>query len=378
MRGHVRKRGKTWCLVVDNGRDPQTCRRRQKWFSGYKTRGEAEDALVDILGKAKRSETLDPDKTPLADYLTAWVEGRRGELAPLSITQYQSVIRTDIAPHALGGTPLAKLRKSHLRAFQRELEQKGLAPATRNVVHAVVHKGLAEAVADDLLAVNPAVGAGAKAKRTPTRRFTVWTDEELRSFLEIVEADRLAGLWRLAVATGARRSELLGCTWLGYDAEARRLTISQQVVPTRGGVTVTPCKTAGSHRTVTLDEETVAWLERHREAQIEEKDAAGLEVYLDNDLIFADAIGRPLNPQRITEAFAKHRSAAGIRPGRLHDLRHSHATHLLTRGIPVHIVAARLGHSSPMITLSTYAHVLPKTDELAADVMAAVLERAAR
>jgi hypothetical protein len=59
----------------------------------------------------------------------------------------------------------------------------------------------------------------------------------------------------------------------GYDAPARRLTISQQVVPTRGGLTITPCKTAGSHRALTLDEETVEWLERHREKQIAEKGA---------------------------------------------------------------------------------------------------------
>ena len=63
----------------------------------------------------------------------------------------------------------------------------------------------------------------------------------------------------------------------------------------------------------------------------------------------------------------------GSRPGRLHDLRHTSPTHLLTAGVPVHIVAARLGHSSPMVTLSTYAHVLPRSDEQAAEVMAAVL-----
>jgi integrase len=372
VRGHVRKRGKTWCVVVDSGQDAETGRRKQKWFSGFKTRGEAEDVLVTILGKLQKGETIDPDKTPLGTYLAKWVKGRRGELAPLSVTQYESVIRCHIAPHVIGRTPLAKLRKSHLRAFQRELEEKGLAPSTRNVTHAVIHKGLAEAVEDDLLAVNPAVGAGAKAKRTKAA-FKVWTETELRSLLETVEDDRLAALWRLAVATGARRSELLGCTWLGYDAQARRLTITQQVVPTRGGVTITPCKTAGSHRSVTLDEETVRWLERHRETQITEKDLAGVDLYQDNDLLFANAIGQPLNPQRITEEFGKHRAAAGIRPGRLHDLRHSHASHLLTRGVPVHIVAARLGHSSPMITLSTYAHVLPKTDEQAAAAMASVL-----
>ena len=372
MRGHVRRRGKSWSLVVDNGRDPTTGKRRQKWFSGFKTRGEAENALITILGRLQRGENVDPDTTPLAVYLKKWVAGRT-ELAPLSVTQYQSMIRCHIDPHAIGGLPLAKVRKSHVRTFQRELEGKGLAASTRNVIHAVIHKGLAEAVADDLLAVNPADGAGARAKRTTTPKFTVWTKEELRSFLQVIEEDRLAALWRLAVASGARRSELLGCTWLGYNAADRRMEISQQVSPTRGGATITPVKTASSNRTVTLDEETVSWLERHRVAQIEEKRLAGSELYEDNDLIFADPTGRPINPQRITEAFGKHRSAAGIRPGRLHDLRHTHASHLLTCAVPVHIVAARLGHSSPTITLSIYAHVLPKTDEQAANVFAGVL-----
>src|SRR5262249_29669157 len=155
--------------------------------------------------------------TPLKQYLSEWVKARRGELAPLSITQYESVIRTHIEPHAIGTMPLAKLRKAHLRAFQRDLEEKGLSASTRNVVQAGIHKGPAEAVEDDLLFANPATGAGTRAKRTKGS-FTVWTDQELRSFLETVEDERLAALWRLAVTTGARRSELLGLTWLGYDA----------------------------------------------------------------------------------------------------------------------------------------------------------------
>lgn len=224
MRGHIRKRNKSWCVIVDAGYDAVTNKRKQKWFSGYKTRGEAEDALVTILGKVQRGETINPDKTRLGEYLGAWVKGRRAELAPLSVTQYESVIRCHISPHVIGRTPLSKLRRSHLRTFQRELEEKGLAPSTRNVIHAVIHKGLAEAVADDLLAANPAVGAGAKAKRTKAA-FTVWTEQELRSFLEVVEDDHLAALWRLAVASGARRAELLGCTWLGYDELAQRLMI---------------------------------------------------------------------------------------------------------------------------------------------------------
>jgi integrase len=138
-----------------------------------------------------------------------------------------------------------------------------------------------------------------------------------------------------------------------------------------GGLTVTPLKTKGSHRTISLDAETLAALEAHRERQFAEGDAAD-NAYQNRDLIFADELGRTISPQRFTQAFAALRKASGIRPGRLHDVRHSHATHLLTEGVPVHIVAASLGHSSPMVTLSVYAQVLPTSDEQAAEVMAAV------
>jgi integrase len=58
--------------------------------------------------------------------------------------------------------------------------------------------------------------------------------------------------------------------------------------------------------------------------------------------------------------------------GTLHVLRHTAATIALTEGVPVHIVAARLG-DDPKTVLSTYAHLLPQSDELAADRVAALI-----
>jgi len=93
MRGHVRKRGRKWAIVLDAGRDADG-KRRQKWHSGFGTKQEAEDALVELLGKRLRGEVIDPDMTPLGEYLTKWVDGRVGELAPLSITQYGASSKT--------------------------------------------------------------------------------------------------------------------------------------------------------------------------------------------------------------------------------------------------------------------------------------------
>ena len=292
---------------------------------------------------------------------------------PVSVTQYRSVVKNHVAGTALGGTPLGKIRRAHVRAHDLELQRKGLAPSTRNVVRAVLSRALSDAVEDDLISTSPCDGVTRSKDRARTpKRFTVWTGDELRTLLEAAEDGRLEALWRVAVTTGARRGELLGLTWLGFSAANGTLSFSQQVVPTRGGATIAECKTKGSHRTIRLDAETVAALEQHRDRQLVERELAG-DAYADRDLIFCDAIGETINPQRLTEAFGVLRKSSGIRPGRLHDVRHSHATHLLTRAVPVHIVAARLGHSSPVVTLNAYAHVLPTGDEQAADVMAAVL-----
>ena len=69
MRGHVRKRGTTWAVVVENGRHPTTGKRRQKWDSGYRTRKEAERALTDILARLERGSYVNPSRQSLATFL---------------------------------------------------------------------------------------------------------------------------------------------------------------------------------------------------------------------------------------------------------------------------------------------------------------------
>ena len=115
----------------------------------------------------------------------------------------------------------------------------------------------------------------------------------------------------------------------------------------------------------------MAALRKHREAQLLERAFAG-EAYVDSDLVFADELGGSIHPQRLTEWFGKHRKAAGLPTGTLHVLRHTAATLALTEGVPVHIVAARLG-DNPNTVLDTYAHLLPQSDEQAAERVAALL-----
>jgi integrase len=74
--------------------------------------------------------------------------------------------------------------------------------------------------------------------------------------------------------------------------------------------------------------------------------------------VVARADGQALQPRTLTHAFVKFVRQHGLQI-RLHDLRHTHATHMLASGVHPKIAQERLGHSSVGITLDLYSHVLP-------------------
>ncbi|MGH2975581.1 MAG: tyrosine-type recombinase/integrase [Solirubrobacterales bacterium] len=367
MRGHIRKRGQKWTVRYDEpGEDGK---RRQRRKGGFATKREAQTFLNEQLQRLGDGSYSQPSKQLLGEYLRCeWLPAVEGTLRPLSVVQYEQTIRLRIVPR-LGGVRLQALSGGHLNSLYGELEQAGLSVSTRRLTHAVLHRALRDAVRWGKLVRNPADMADPPSRGRS--RASAWTAGELRRFLAHVADDRLYALWRLAATTGMRRGELAAVTWRTLDLDAARLSVERQLIPTRGGVSFGPPKSSRSRRTIALDPETVDVLRSHKETQLLERDFAG-ESYDDQDLVFADALGGTVHPQRLTQWFAQHRKAAGSPVGTLHTLRHTAATLALTDGVPVHIVAARLG-DDPKTVLSTYAHLLPQSDELAAERVAALI-----
>ena len=127
---------------------------------------------------------------------------------------------------------------------------------------------------------------------------------------------------------------------------------------------------------VSLDPGTVEVMREHRKQQVAEQLALGKWWQGDDDLVFRAEGGAPLFPSTVSSLMRKLVGAAGLPHARLHDLRHLHATTLLLAGVPVHVVAARLGHADPSITLKVYAHVLREQVAGVAVVFAKAIESA--
>jgi integrase len=116
---------------------------------------------------------------------------------------------------------------------------------------------------------------------------------------------------------------------------------------------------------IALSPLTVSVLREHREKQTLERAMVGASLK-DDDLVFGDIEGKPLLPNTVTHAWIKLVRRVGIKPIRLHDARHSHASIMLKQGVHPKIVQERLGHASIQTTLDTYSHVAPGLQEAAA------------
>jgi integrase len=131
-------------------------------------------------------------------------------------------------------------------------------------------------------------------------------------------------------------------------------------------------KTQAGRRSIPLDASLVALLKSHKARQAAEQLAAG-PAYEANGYLVANELGEPLFPDTISDWFDDKVEAAKLPRIRLHDCRHTAASLLLATGVPVKVVAELLGHSSPTITLSIYAHVMPGMAEEAGEALSASL-----
>jgi integrase len=169
-----------------------------------------------------------------------------------------------------------------------------------------------------------------------------------------------------------RQGELLGLKWADVDLAAGTLAVRHSLQWQREGKYqfVDP-KTARSRRSVHLSQKAVTELRAHKDRQAFTRRDAG-ELWQEQDLVFGDELGGPLAPSHQSATFKTVAEAAKLPVIRFHDMRHTAATILLAKGVHVKLVSEMLGHSTIVLTLDTYSHLIPAMHGDAAAAMDAV------
>lgn len=296
-------------------------------------------------------------RVTLADYAATWT----ARMGPTWRTSTAAGIANSLDKHilpVLGRRPLAGLRKSDVEALCASL---ALAPSTVATVHQHLGQLLAGAVEDGLIVRNPATRARLP-KREPSKAQPVP--------LDVVERiqDALPAWMAVAVPLGVgaalRQGEASGLTVDRVDFLRRTLRVDRQLLSRFVPVPVLgPPKTESSHRTIPLATFLLDALADHLR-----RCPAGPA-----DLVLRSPAGLPLDSDRFGHQWRQACRSAGVPGLRYHDLRHTFASTLLSRGVSVKAVADWLGHASPMITLATYAHLMPADEDVARAVLDAAL-----
>lgn len=234
-------------------------------------------------------------------------------------------------------------------------------------VHTVLNSALNHAVKSFLITRNPA--SFAIQPSLPEKEMDILDEAQVDQFLETATGHRWEMLYQLAILTGMRQMEILGLQWKDMDWSRKTILVDRQLVRTDldSPRFITP-KTRHGRRSIALGPKTIKALKMHRENQrLDAKNAgSSWEKY---DLIFTTANGTPIHHRNLLRNYKALLREAGLPEIRFHDLRHTAASLMLNRGIPVIVVSRILGHARASITLDVYGHLTPTMQDEAARLM---------
>lgn len=351
---------------VYGGLDPVTGKTRQVTRNVRGTVKDANALRAQLLTEvATKGVAVRKSVNELFDAVLEHLEALGREATTLQ--GYRSIARR--AGERFGKLQVGKLRASDLDRYYAELLRGGAKPATVRRQHTFIHRSLAQAVKWDWVRENVA-----DRSTPPTEPFqprALQTADAVVRLIAAAEQSRdpeLAVAFRLLASIGGRRGEICGLRWEDLDLNDAICVIRRAVKQVDGRLIVGDAKTH-QQRIVLLDDGTIDVLRRHlgalerRAAECGTELAAGAYVLSDSP-----AGSEPWKPDRLSQALSRLRDRAGY-TGRLHDLRHWHASQLLGAGEAPVMVAARLGHRDPSTTHRWYAHAMPRADARAATLM---------
>jgi integrase len=371
MTGHIRRRGtNSWRLKFDTGRDPVSGKRNIRFVTVRGTKKQAQAELTKLLAARDTGTLVIPSKTTLAEYLRNWIDvAETLSIAPKTAERYRQLIENQIVPH-LGATPMQEMKPAHVKAWHAALLKPPAPISARTVGHAhrVLHKALADAVRHELLFRNPA--SAVSPPKVAASEMKVLDAHQVRLALEAMRKTSIYPQIAILLLTGMRRGELMGLQWRDIDFDTKRMRIERSVEKTKAaGLRLKEPKTKHGRRAIALSEASIGILHEHRKATLEQRLTLALGRLPDDAFVFGSYDGSLRDPDRITQDWKRFSAARGLPRVTLHALRHSHASALIASGADPVVVSRRLGHASPVVTMSVYAHLFDRGDEAAASVM---------
>jgi integrase len=367
MRGCITKKGSSYYVVVDIGKDSKG-KRKQKWFGGYKTKKQAEKDLAKYINEIENNAFVDSSNMSFKAFLEYWLDNYVDvNLSESTKYNYRHMLESHVIP-VLGSIALKKLQPMQLQKLYNEklkngrIDGKGgMSTKSVNCIHRVIRKALSYALKMQLINTN--VCDFVEAPKIKNRSASVLHENDISSYIDIFKDTEIYLPVLLAISVGLRRGETLGLRWKDIDFTNKTITINQTILYSSKGIVIGKPKTTRSHRTILVSDSILDVLRGEQFKQLDYKEKLK-EAYNDQDLVCCHADGTPIFPTTLSNSFSNRLKSNNLKVIRFHDLRHTNATLMLKSNIPAKIASERLGHASISITMDLYSHV---TNEMQQD-----------
>jgi integrase len=322
--------------------------KKTKYIYG-KNRKEVAAKLAKAIAERDAGVVFDAGSLKVGPYLDRWLDSVKDTVKQRTWKRHEEVVRLHLKP-SLGSIKLDKLGALQVQSLYRTKLNSGLSARTVQIIHTTLSKALKQAVKWQLVSCN--IAETVDPPRSPKKEIRPLNRKQVRMLLEAAEETKLYALYVLAVTTGMRQGELLGLKWEDVDLVTGSLQVRRTVFDGK----ISAPKTSKSRRSIKLTQLTVGALQGHQRQ---------------GEWVFSSRVGTPISCHNLHNRMWKPLlNNAGLPPNtRFHDLRHTCATLLLTKGVHPKIVQEMLGHSTISITLDTYSHVLPNMQKEAVRAM---------
>jgi len=324
------------------------------------TRAKAEEELRAKLDQVDKGVFLPDPQTPLfSEVAQDWLKHKKPNLRATTWEVYEGHVRNHF--HDLDWHKINRISIATVENFITSRQIEGMHILTLRKILVTLGQILSFAVRRRYLDYNPLKDAERPKAQAQTyeeetnelEAMKILTPSQIQDFLSQEHEPKYQMLFSLAIFTGARQGELLGLKWGDMDWENRQICIQRTFNKGR----FFPPKTRTSRRRIDLAPKVLSELRKW-------KLACPTNEF---DLVFPNEAGEPMNCSNMVQRhFLPGLRAANLPRIRFHDLRHTYASLLIDQGENIKYIQTQLGHSSPMVTLTVYTHLLKPANQEAA------------
>lgn len=311
----------------------------KKHKRNFKTKKEATEWANKFIDQ--QSHNLDMD---FASFWQLYRDDMKERLRENTVRTKDYIVELKVLPY-FGNKKIADITAADIRRWQNSLMRQGYSQTYLKTIHNQLSAIFNYAVRYYDLPRNPCAQAGSMGKGK-AEEMNFWTQEEFETFIEFVKDKPVSYYAFLTLYwTGIRLGELLALTLADFDAEKKTLSITKSYQRINSRDVITEPKTVKGKRVISLPDFLVAELEEY---------VSRLYGMMANDRLFM------ITKSYLEKEMIRGTGLSGVKKIRLHDLRHSHASLLISKlGAQPKLVSERLGHEKIQTTLDTYSHLYP-------------------